>query len=107
MSLHQDKDERDFTAPIVSFSLGPPAVFLFGGLRRSDRAQRIHLESGDVVVWGGPARMTYNGVAPLADGYDPLTGQIASSDQQGHWVPSTPVAFIKPGGFYGFRSGTA
>jgi len=74
MSLHQDKDERDFTAPIVSFSLGLPAVFLFGGLRRSDRAQRIHLVSGDVVVWGGPARMTYHGVAPLADGYDPLTG---------------------------------
>ena len=73
-SLHQDKDERDFTAPIVSFSLGLPAVFLFGGLRRRDRAQRIYLESGDVVVWGGPARMTYHGIAPLADGYDPLTG---------------------------------
>ena len=74
LSLHQDKNERDFTAPIVSLSLGLPAIFLFGGLRRSDRSHRICLESGDVVVWGGPARMTYHGVAPLADGYDPLTG---------------------------------
>ena len=74
LSLHQDKDERDFTAPIVSLSLGLPAVFLFGGLRRGDRPRRIRLESGDAVVWGGPARMTYHGVAPLADGYDPLTG---------------------------------
>ncbi len=74
MSLHQDKDEGDFSAPIVSVSLGLPAVFLFGGLKRSDRPRRIRLESGDVVVWGGPARMNYHGVAPLADGADPLTG---------------------------------
>lgn len=74
MSLHQDKDEGDFTAPIVSVSLGLPAVFLFGGLKRGDRPRRIRLESGDVVVWGGPARMNYHGVAPVADGADPLTG---------------------------------
>ena len=78
LSLHQDKDEGDFSAPIVSVSLGVPAVFLFGGLKRSDRPRRIRLESGDVVVWGGPARMTYHGVAPLAasptDGTDSLTG---------------------------------
>jgi len=74
MSLHQDKNEHDFSAPIVSLSLGLPVVFLFGGLKRSDRPRRIRLESGDAVVWGGPARMTYHGVAPLADGYDPLTG---------------------------------
>lgn len=74
LSLHQDKDEGNFSAPIVSISLGLPAVFLFGGLKRSDRPQRIRLESGDVVVWGGPARMTFHGVAPLAEGTDPLTG---------------------------------
>jgi len=59
----------------VSVSLGLPAVFLWGGLRRSDRPRRIRLESGDVVVWGGPARLVYHGVAPLADGEDPLTGR--------------------------------
>ncbi len=77
MSLHQDKDEGDFSAPIVSVSLGLPATFLFGGLKRSDRPRRIRLESGDVVVWGGSARMTYHGVAPLAAAVsdnDPLTG---------------------------------
>ena len=75
LSLHQDKDEGDFSAPIVSVSLGLPAVFLFGGLQRRDRPQRIRLVSGDVVVWGGPARMAYHGVAPLARGVDPLTGE--------------------------------
>lgn len=68
MSLHQDKDERDAAAPIVSVSLGLPAVFLFGGLQRSDRVQRYRLEHGDVVVWGGPARFAYHGIAPLAAG---------------------------------------
>jgi alkylated DNA repair protein (DNA oxidative demethylase) len=74
LSLHQDRNERDFGAPIVSVSLGLPAVFLFGGSRRADRARRVRLESGDVVVWGGPARLAFHGVAPLADGDDPLTG---------------------------------
>jgi alkylated DNA repair protein (DNA oxidative demethylase) len=74
LSLHQDKDEQDFTAPIVSVSLGLPAVFLFGGARRSDRPRRFLLESGDVVVWGGPSRLTYHGVATLAGGEHPLTG---------------------------------
>lgn len=76
LSLHQDKDEQDFTAPIVSVSLGLPAVFLWGGTKRSDRPRRIRLESGDVVVWGGPARLTYHGVAPLADGAHPATGRV-------------------------------
>lgn len=75
LSLHQDKDEGDFSAPIVSVSLGLPAIFLFGGQKRSERPRRIRMVSGDVVVWGGPARMTYHGVAPLADGVDPLTGR--------------------------------
>ncbi|MGH7306848.1 MAG: DNA oxidative demethylase AlkB [Candidatus Rokuibacteriota bacterium] len=75
LSMHQDRNERDFAAPIVSVSLGLPAVFLFGGARRQDRPRRIRLESGDVVVWGGPARLTFHGVAPLAEGDHPLTGR--------------------------------
>ena len=75
LSLHRDENERDLTAPIVSVSLGLPAVFLFGGMKRSDRPRRIPLENGDVVVWGGPARLTYHGVLPLADGEHPLTGR--------------------------------
>ncbi len=74
LSLHQDIDERDFAAPIVSVSLGLPATFLFGGLRRADRARRIGLFSGDVAVWGGPARRVFHGIAPLKAGDDPLTG---------------------------------
>jgi alkylated DNA repair protein (DNA oxidative demethylase) len=74
LSLHRDENECDLTAPIVSVSLGLPAVFLFGGNSRGDRPRRIKLESGDVVVWGGPDRLVYHGVAPLADGDDPLTG---------------------------------
>ncbi len=68
MSLHQDRDERDFGSPIVSVSLGLPAIFLFGGLKRSDKPQRYRLEHGDVVVWGGPSRLFFHGIAPLADG---------------------------------------
>ena len=68
MSLHQDRDERDFDNPIVSVSLGLPAIFLFGGARRSDKPSRHRLEHGDVVVWGGPSRLFFHGVAPLADG---------------------------------------
>jgi len=68
MSLHQDRDEGDFGAPIVSVSLGLPAIFLFGGLKRSDKTQRYRLQHGDIVVWGGPARLAFHGVAPLADG---------------------------------------
>lgn len=65
LSLHQDKDEQDFSAPIVSVSLGVPATFLFGGLRRRDPAMRVPLTHGDVVVWGGPARLRYHGVLAL------------------------------------------
>jgi alkylated DNA repair protein (DNA oxidative demethylase) len=75
MSLHQDKDERDFGAPIVSVSLGLPAIFLFGGLKRSDKPRRLPLQHGDVVVWGGPARLAFHGVAPLADGEHALMGR--------------------------------
>jgi DNA oxidative demethylase len=75
MSLHQDKDEGDFGAPIVSVSLGLPAIFLFGGLKRSDKTQRYRLEHGDVAVWGGPARLKFHGIAPLADGEHALLGR--------------------------------
>jgi alkylated DNA repair protein (DNA oxidative demethylase) len=69
LTLHQDRDERDFGQPIVSVSLGVPCVFLFGGLRRKDRPLRLGLEHGDVVVWGGPARLRYHGVAPLQEAH--------------------------------------
>lgn len=73
LGLHQDRDEKDPWAPIVSVSLGLPAVFLWGGKRRSDPLRRLRVESGDIAVWGGPARFTYHGVAPLKDGQHPLT----------------------------------
>lgn len=75
LSLHQDKDEKDLSAPIVSLSLGLPAVFLFGTPSRKDRPQRFRLVHGDVVVWGGPSRLAYHGVAALADGDHALLGR--------------------------------
>ena len=74
LTLHQDRNERDFTQPIVSVSLGLPAVFLFGGPRRKDRPRRVRIETGDVAVWGGPSRLAFHGIAPLAAGSDPLAG---------------------------------
>lgn len=75
LSLHQDRNERDLRAPIVSVSLGVPALFLFGGAKRADKAVRVLLEHGDVVVWGGPARLRYHGVLPLKEGHHPLLGR--------------------------------
>lgn len=75
LSLHRDADERDFGQPIVSVSLGLPATFLFGGAKRTDPTLRVPLEHGDVVVWGGDARMRYHGVLALKDGVDPLFGR--------------------------------
>ena len=74
LSLHQDRNERDFEAPIVSVSLGLPAIFLFGGLERRDPARRVPVVHGDVAVWGGPARLTYHGVMPLDAGQHPVLG---------------------------------
>jgi DNA oxidative demethylase len=74
LSLHQDKNERDLGAPVVSVSLGIPAVFLFGGSNRTEKATRVLLSHGDVVVWGGPARLRYHGVLPLKEGHHPLVG---------------------------------
>jgi DNA oxidative demethylase len=75
LSLHQDKDEKDFAQPIVSVSLGIPATFLFGGESRSDKTQRVILHHGDVVVWGGPSRLRYHGVLPLKMSVHPEFGQ--------------------------------
>lgn len=76
LSLHQDRDERDHGHPIVSVSLGLPAVFLFGGLTRTAKAQRVPLQHRDVVVWGGPARLAFHGVMPLAEGSHPQWGAL-------------------------------
>ena len=75
LTLHQDRDEKGYVDPIVSVSLGLPAVFQWGGEKRSDRTQRIPLEHGDVVVWGGPSRLRFHGVMPLKDGEHPLLGR--------------------------------
>jgi alkylated DNA repair protein (DNA oxidative demethylase) len=75
LSLHQDRDERDLSAPIVSMSLGLPAIFLFGGLRRNDKPRRIRLDHGDVVVWGGAMRLAFHGVAPLDEGDHAVSGR--------------------------------
>ncbi|MDE2318200.1 MAG: DNA oxidative demethylase AlkB [Rhodospirillales bacterium] len=74
MTLHQDLDEQDFSAPIVSVSLGLPAIFLWGGLSRADKPARLHLNSGDVLVWGGKARKFFHGIAPVKAGVHELTG---------------------------------
>lgn len=75
LSLHQDKDEKDLSAPIVSVSLGLPAAFLFGTPNRKDRPKRYRLVHGDVVVWGGPSRLAFHGVMPLADSDHALLGR--------------------------------
>jgi alkylated DNA repair protein (DNA oxidative demethylase) len=76
LTLHQDKNERDFDQPIVSVSLGIPAVFLFGGLRRKDETTRVPLRHGDVVVWGAVDRLRFHGVMPLRAGQHPLLGDF-------------------------------
>lgn len=75
LTLHQDRNERDFDAPIVSVSLGLPAKFLFGGLTRSGKVRRVMLEHGDVAVWGGTSRLAFHGVDTLKDGVHPITGR--------------------------------
>jgi alkylated DNA repair protein (DNA oxidative demethylase) len=74
LTLHQDKNERDYDAPIVSVSLGLSARFLLGGLKRSDRTKSVPLIHGDVLVWGGPSRLRFHGVAPIREGHHPATG---------------------------------
>lgn len=74
LTLHRDEDEMDWSAPIVSVSLGLPCTFLWGGLRRQDPVRRFALQHGDVLVWGGATRMAYHGVNPLKDGQHALLG---------------------------------
>jgi len=76
MSLHQDKDEQDLDAPIVSVSLGLPAIFQFGGPKRRDPVRKFSVRHGDVVVWGGESRLAYHGIAELKDGDHPLLGKL-------------------------------
>lgn len=76
LSLHQDRDERDLSQPVVSISLGLPAIFQFGGLKRTDPLQRVPLAHGDIVVWGGPARLRYHGIPALKDGDHPVLGRM-------------------------------
>jgi alkylated DNA repair protein (DNA oxidative demethylase) len=75
LSLHQDRDERDLRSPIVSVSLGIPAVFLFGGMQRGEPQRRVPLQHGDVVVWGGESRLRFHGVLPLKAALHPLLGE--------------------------------
>ncbi|HET6160999.1 MAG TPA: DNA oxidative demethylase AlkB [Dongiaceae bacterium] len=76
LSLHQDRDERDYDHPIVSVSLGLPATFQFGGQKRTDPVRKVALHHGDVVVWGGPSRLFHHGVLALKDGDHPLTRRL-------------------------------
>jgi alkylated DNA repair protein (DNA oxidative demethylase) len=75
LSLHQDKNERDFANPIVSVSLGLPATFQFGGLKRNDPVKKFFLQHGDVAVWGGASRLCYHGVSQLKEGHHPIMGR--------------------------------
>jgi alkylated DNA repair protein (DNA oxidative demethylase) len=75
LSLHQDLNEEDLAAPIVSVSLGLSATFLFGGDDRSDRPRRVPIHHGDVAVWGGPSRLAFHGIAPLKDGEHDTMGR--------------------------------
>jgi len=75
LSLHQDRNERDFAHPIVSVSLGLPAIFQFGGLQRGDAVDRFALRHGDVAIWGGPSRLRFHGIAPLKEGDHPRLGR--------------------------------
>jgi alkylated DNA repair protein (DNA oxidative demethylase) len=75
LSLHQDRNEKDMAHPIVSVSLGIPATFLLGGMTRSERAVKLELIHGDVLVWGGPDRLRYHGVMPLKEAVHPLLGR--------------------------------
>ncbi len=72
MGLHQDRDEDDFDAPVVSLSLGDAGLFRFGGTARSDRTRSVRLQSGDALVLGGPARLAFHGIDRLIAGTSTL-----------------------------------
>jgi alkylated DNA repair protein (DNA oxidative demethylase) len=79
LSLHQDRNERDLDQPVVTVSLGLPAIFLWGGARREDPTSKIRLGHGDVMVWGGEDRLNFHGVRTLADGDHALAGRARYS----------------------------
>ena len=79
LSLHQDRNEKDYDQPVVTVSLGLPAIFLWGGRKREDPARRLPLVHGDVMVWGGPDRLAFHGVKELAEGEHPLAGRARYS----------------------------
>jgi alkylated DNA repair protein (DNA oxidative demethylase) len=96
LTLHQDKDESDFGAPIVSVSMGLPATFLFGGNTRKEKQRRIPLLHGDVVVWGGPARLFHHGVLPLKDGDHQHLGRqrVNLTFRRARCVPQSPLGAL-------------
>ena len=76
MGSHQDRNEVDFTQPVVSMSIGLPAEFTFHGASRAGTAGRVDLHSGDILVWGGPARLYFHSVRPIRAGVHPLCGAL-------------------------------
>jgi DNA oxidative demethylase len=72
MGLHQDRDERELSAPVVSLSLGDPALFRIGGLTRNAATRSFRLESGDALTFGGPARLAFHGVDRIVAGASTL-----------------------------------
>jgi alkylated DNA repair protein (DNA oxidative demethylase) len=76
LTAHRDADEQDYAQPIVSVSLGLPASFAFYGLTRGGKGRSVALADGDVLVWGGPARLVYHAVRPIKPGRHPVTGEF-------------------------------
>ena len=72
LTLHQDRDEADFTCPVVSISLGDDALFRIGNLERGGTTEGVWLRSGDVIVMGGPARLVHHGVDRIRQGSSTL-----------------------------------
>jgi alkylated DNA repair protein (DNA oxidative demethylase) len=97
LSLHQDRNERDFEQPIVSVSLGVSGTFLFRGLRRSDKTERIPVEHGDVILWGGPARLRYHGVMPLKETFIRWLAEAASISRFVRQCKPTCLPIARPG----------
>jgi alkylated DNA repair protein (DNA oxidative demethylase) len=80
MGLHQDKNEMDFTQPIVSVSLGLPAIFLFGGAQRRDKPLKVPLQHGDVLVWGNKARLNFHGILAVKSNQNSNLNSVAHTD---------------------------
>lgn len=92
MGLHQDRDEAELTAPVLSLSLGAGALFRYGGLRRSDPTRSIRLDSGDALVMGGPSRLIHHGIDRLL----PAGPDLLSADRDP--LPEALRALLPEGG---------